>query len=224
MSSVTSVVLTMVGDPDSAASLDRVAAAVGARPTATENPSRRAWLGAAAIVVDERSALHCARLGLPRRDGVVLVSPGEPSAAAWAAAVEVGAQHLCALPVQEAELVRLLAEATESVSVTGRFGPVIGVVGGRGGARVARSRRELPNWPRSNATMSPTPQRPQRNGPAFSSPVRWVSASCRPSYAWASRPWSRVWPATCSVRVCYDPMPINREIPTTREEKQCCTE
>ena len=77
MSSVSLVVLTMVGDPDAAAGIDRVAAAVGARATATENPSRRAWLGAAAIVVDERNALLCARLGLPRRDGVVLVSPGE---------------------------------------------------------------------------------------------------------------------------------------------------
>lgn len=134
MTSATSVVLTMVSDPESAASIDRIAAAVGARPVLAENPSRRAWLGAAAIVLDEQSALRCVRSGLPRRDGVFLVSPGEPPPSAWAAAVEVGAHHLCALPSQEADVVRHLAEATESASVTGRRGPVIAVVGGRGGA------------------------------------------------------------------------------------------
>ena len=134
MTSAASVVLTMVSDPDSAASVDRIAAAVGARPVAAENPSRRAWLGAAAIVLDEPAALRCTRSGLPRRDGVVLVSPGEPSPAAWAAAIDVGAQHLCALPSHEADLVRHLAEATESASATGFSGPVIAVVGGRGGA------------------------------------------------------------------------------------------
>jgi secretion/DNA translocation related CpaE-like protein len=133
MSSVASVVLTMVSDPSSAASVDRIAAAVGARPMPAENPSRRAWLGAVAIVVDEPAALNCARLGLPRRDGIVLVSPGDPPVTAWAAAIGVGARQLCALPSQENELVRLLAEATESASVTGRSGPVIAVTGGRGG-------------------------------------------------------------------------------------------
>ena len=128
------VVLTMVSDPESAASVDRIAAAVGARPISAENPSRRAWLGAAAIVLDEAGAVRCVRSGFPRRDGVVLVSPGEPSAATWAVAIDVGAHHLCALPSQETELVRHLAEATESASGTGRRGPVIAVVGGRGGA------------------------------------------------------------------------------------------
>ena len=134
MSSVTSVVLAMVGDPESAAGIEAIVAAVGARPVQAESPSRRAWLSAAAIVLDEPSAVRCARAGLPRRDGVVLVSFGEPPATAWAAAIDVGAQHLCVLPFQETELVRCLAEATESASMTGRSGPGIAVVGGRGGA------------------------------------------------------------------------------------------
>ena len=130
----TSVVLTMVSNPESAASVDRISAAVGARPVANENPSRRVWLGAAAVVLDEQSALRCVRAGLPRRDRVLLVSPEEPSASAWAAAVDVGARHLCVLPSQEPDVVRHLAEATESAAVTGRCGPVLAVVGGRGGA------------------------------------------------------------------------------------------
>ena len=134
MTSANSVVLTVVSDPDVAASIDRIAAAVGARPVSAENPSRRAWLGAAAIVLDEQAAVRCIQAGLPRRDGVVLVSPGEAAPAAWASAIGVGAHRLCALPFQEDELVRLLAEATESVSAAGRCGPVIGVMGGRGGA------------------------------------------------------------------------------------------
>ncbi len=134
MTPVTSIVLTMVSDPESAASIDRIAAAVGARPVRSENPTRRAWLGAAAIVLDEHNALRCVRLGLPRRDDVVLVSQGEPSPSAWAAAIDVGAHHLCALPGQETDVVRHLAEATESASATGRCGPVIAVAGGRGGA------------------------------------------------------------------------------------------
>jgi secretion/DNA translocation related CpaE-like protein len=134
MTSAASVVLTLLSDPESAASVDRIAAAIGARPVSAENPSRRAWLGAAAIILDERSAQRCVLSGLPRRDGVVLVTAAEPSASTWAAAVDVGAQHVCALPEQESDLVRQLAEATESSSVSGRCGPVIAVVGGRGGA------------------------------------------------------------------------------------------
>jgi secretion/DNA translocation related CpaE-like protein len=134
MTSAGSVVLTVVGDPDAAAGIERIAAAVGARSVLVENPSRRAWLGAAAIVLDEQAALRCIQAGFPRREGVVLVSPGEASPTAWASAIGVGAHRLCALPSQEAELVRLLAEATESASAPGRCGQVIGVVGGRGGA------------------------------------------------------------------------------------------
>jgi len=134
MTSANSVVLTVVSDPDAAATIDRIAAAVGARPVSSENPSRRAWLEAAAIVLDEKAALRCSQAGLPRRDGVVVVSPAEVAPTAWAAAIGVGAHRLCALPSQESELVGILADATDPASAPGRCGSVIGVVGGRGGA------------------------------------------------------------------------------------------
>ena len=127
-------VLMVVSDSELAAGTERIAAAVGARTVRNQTPSRRGWLAAAAIVVDEAGAIRCARAGLPRRDGVVLVGADQPSATSWAAAIEIGAQHLCALPAQEAELVRHVAGAMESGPLAGRGGPVLAVAAGRGGA------------------------------------------------------------------------------------------
>lgn len=59
---------------------------------------------------------------------------GEPSACTWAAAVAVGAQRLCALPAQEAELVRGMSEAAENARGASESGHVIAVTSGRGGA------------------------------------------------------------------------------------------
>jgi len=129
----TTVVLMVVSDSELAAGTDRIAAAVGARTVRAQTPGRRSWLAAAAIVVDEAGALRCVRAGLPRRDGVVLVGADEPSATSWSAAIDIGAQHLCVLPTQEADLVRHLAVATESGPTAGRGGPVLAVTSGRGG-------------------------------------------------------------------------------------------
>lgn len=97
-------------------------------------PSRRGWQAAVAVVVDEDGARSCVQAGLPRRDAVLVVCAGEPSADLWAAAVALGGQQVCALPAQEAELVRHLAEAVQSGSSGGRSGRVISVTAGRGGA------------------------------------------------------------------------------------------
>ena len=125
--------LIVIGDPDLAAATDRVAAAVGARATRAQSPGRRSWLSAAAVVVDEPGALRCSAAGLPRRDGVILVGVDEPSADSWAAAIDIGAQHVCVLPAQEADLVRQLAGLTEAAPPAGRGGAVLAVVSGRGG-------------------------------------------------------------------------------------------
>ncbi len=128
------VVLTLIADDELCASAERISAAVGAHPIRAEMPSRRNWLAAAAVVLDEQGALRCARAGLPRRDGVLLVGSEDPSSDLWAAAVDVGAQRLCALPAQEDELVRHLAEATETGPAVDHRGQVIAVLAGRGGA------------------------------------------------------------------------------------------
>jgi secretion/DNA translocation related CpaE-like protein len=124
----------VVSDSELAAGTERIAAAVGARTVRAQTPSRRGWRAAAAIVVDEPGAIRCAQAGLPRRDGVMLVGTADPSATAWAAGIEVGAQHLCALPAQEEDLVRHMAGAMESGPMAGRGGPVLAVAAGRGGA------------------------------------------------------------------------------------------
>ena len=128
------VVLAMISDPDLCAGTERIAAAVGARAVRAQTPNRRNWLAAAAIVLDEDGARRCVLAGMPRRDDVLLVGSAEPSAALWATAIDVGAQHLCALPAQEADLVHHLAEATEAGSADSRTGRVVAVAAGRGGA------------------------------------------------------------------------------------------
>nr|WP_313674019.1 septum site-determining protein Ssd [Mycolicibacterium sp.] len=132
MTHATPIVLLVLGDPELSAAADRVVAAVGARAARVVTPSRRGWLGADAIVLDEPGALRCVREGLPRRDGVLLVGSQAPSAQTWTAAVDVGAQHVCVLPSQDTELMRHLGDAVEAGS-SERGGRVIGVTAGRGG-------------------------------------------------------------------------------------------
>lgn len=133
MNNAAPIVLTVVTDAELAAGADRVAAAVGARAVVSETPSRRSWLAAAAVVVDESSARRCAEAGLPRRDGVVLVGSDEPLPSTWAAAIQVGAEQLCVLQAQEAELMRYLAVATDAATSSGGRGPVLAVTSGGGG-------------------------------------------------------------------------------------------
>ncbi len=97
-------------------------------------PNRRDWRAAAAVVLDEDGAKVYAQAGLPRRDGVLVVANGAPEAQLWTAAIEVGAQQVCVLPAQEAELLHHLADAVEAGSAAARSGRVIGVTPGRGGA------------------------------------------------------------------------------------------
>lgn len=124
----------MIDDSDLAAGTDRVVAAVGARMVRTANPGRRAWLAAAAVVADEAGARRCVASGLPRRDGVWVVGRQQPSADVLAVAIEVGAQQMCALPVQEAELARRLAEAADVTAAGSGAGRVVAVTAGRGGS------------------------------------------------------------------------------------------
>jgi secretion/DNA translocation related CpaE-like protein len=91
------------------------------------------WPTATAVIVDEDGARRCVRAGMPRRDGVFLVVTSEPSAALWVAAIDIGAQQVCVLPTQEAELVRYLSEAAETGHAAPRRGRVIAVTAGRGG-------------------------------------------------------------------------------------------
>ena len=128
------VVLIVVEDMNLSAGADRVVAAVGARAVRTEAPSRTTWLAAAAVILDEAGARRCAQAGMPRRDGVLLIGPEDPSVAIWTTAIDIGAQYVCALPHQEADMVRHLAETTERGETGPSRGRVIAVTGGAGGS------------------------------------------------------------------------------------------
>ena len=110
----------------------RLAAAAGCDPHRVTEPEglRGQWNSAPLVVLDVKAATDSARAGLPRRDGVVIVTAnGDPEA--WRCAVAVGAQHVAVLPDAETWLVGALADALEEPADPGR---VLAVIGGRGGA------------------------------------------------------------------------------------------
>lgn len=110
----------------------RLAAAAGCDPHRVTDPGtvREQWNCAPLLLLDFEAATASANAGLPRRDGVVLVSTeGNPET--WRCAVAVGAQHVAVLPDAEAWLVGALADAVELPAEPGR---VLAVLGGRGGA------------------------------------------------------------------------------------------
>ncbi|HZE01093.1 MAG TPA: septum site-determining protein Ssd [Pseudonocardiaceae bacterium] len=110
----------------------RLAAAAGCDPQRVTDlaTAREQWNCATLILLDIDAARASANAGLPRRDGVVIVSAdGDPEV--WRSAVAVGAQHVAVLPDAEAWLVGALADAVESPPDPGR---VLAVLGGRGGA------------------------------------------------------------------------------------------
>ncbi|MFD4470081.1 septum site-determining protein Ssd [Rhodococcus sp. NPDC058505] len=125
-------VLAITVDDALAAGIRRAGAAAGR--DVLEHRSvvpRGAWVGAAHIVVDRESAKECARSGLPRRAGIHLVCSGPPDLPDWRVATEVGAQSVLDLPAAEADLVSALARRVEGRDGSG---PVVAVIGGRGGA------------------------------------------------------------------------------------------
>ncbi len=110
----------------------RLAAAAGCDPHRVTDPDtvREQWNFAPLLLLDVQAAAAIGRAGLPRREGVIIISAA-PDSEAWQCAVAVGAQHVAVLPDAEAWLVGALADAVESPADPGR---VLAVIGGRGGA------------------------------------------------------------------------------------------
>ena len=127
-------VICVIDDAGLRQSVERAAAAAGVRLVPQASPPRRNWAAAAAIIIDEPGARRCAQNALPRRDRVLLVTPCEPAASTWAAAVAVGAHGVCTLPDNEDALLSHLSDAAERGSAAARPGRVIAVMAGRGGA------------------------------------------------------------------------------------------
>ncbi|OBI47154.1 hypothetical protein A5707_20450 [Mycobacterium kyorinense] len=129
--------LALVAEPHLRDEVDRVGAAVGVRVVHVRDGSpvsRKAWSAAAAVLLDATAARRCVRSALPRRAHVVVLTDSEPAPDTWAAAVQVGAQHVLALPAHEDELVCELAEAGESRRGGQGQGRAVAVIGGCGGA------------------------------------------------------------------------------------------
>jgi secretion/DNA translocation related CpaE-like protein len=97
----------------------------------TVAPSRIDWDDAHAVLIDPATAAQALARRLPRRDGVVVLSRGEPDVEHWRAATSVGARCVLGLPDNEHELIRVLTAQTRGVDGDGG---AIAVVGGRGGA------------------------------------------------------------------------------------------
>lgn len=128
-------VLVMVAESAMRDEIDRVAAAAGVAVVhVVHPPSRQAWTGASAVLLDVAGAGSCSASTLPRRAHIIVVSRGEPRAADWQVAVAVGAQRVMSLPSDEAQLVAALSEAAESGLDSRARSAVAAVMGGRGGA------------------------------------------------------------------------------------------
>lgn len=114
--------------------VQRVAAAtdVPTDRTATA-PAIGTWRAAALVVVDASCLDGVSAAGLPPRDGVVVTATRPMAPDQWEACVRLGTRTVLGPPPDEAELVRLFAEAGEDGG-RGGGGPVIAVVGACGGA------------------------------------------------------------------------------------------
>jgi secretion/DNA translocation related CpaE-like protein len=123
----------LISDDDLLDDVLRLAAAASCEVhrAADEVAARATWTSAPLVIIDEPAAERCARLQLPRREGVIVVVRGEPSAPVWEHAMSAGAQHVVSLPQAEPWLVGALSDASEGRR---RQGSVLAVVGGRGGA------------------------------------------------------------------------------------------
>lgn len=131
-------VLTLLTDSVLRDEVDRVTAAVDvgvvhAAPTAPV--TRKTWSAAGAVVLDEDAARRGTAAALPRRSAVFLVTRdgSATETATFEAAIAVGAERVYPLPRQATDLVRVLA-AVSDIARPGRRGPVVAVMGGRGGA------------------------------------------------------------------------------------------
>jgi secretion/DNA translocation related CpaE-like protein len=106
-------------------------AALAGTPVHLEAPGhgvRGLWRAATLVLVGPDGAVDA---GLPRRDGVLLVTDRSPDGETWRHAVATGVEQVVVLPDAESRLLDALAAAGEPVRVRG---VVVGVMGGCGGA------------------------------------------------------------------------------------------
>ena len=83
--------LALIADAGLRDEIERIAAAAGIRVVYAATPSgRRAWVGAAAVLLDVAAAQRCRELGMPRRSGVLLLVGEAPGTPEFEAAMTIG--------------------------------------------------------------------------------------------------------------------------------------
>ncbi|RJQ88522.1 septum site-determining protein Ssd [Amycolatopsis panacis] len=112
--------------------IQRVAAIAGSELDHVPDLSaaRGRWVRAPLVVIEEEAVAE--RPVLPRRDSVVLVCKGTAGLAAWRRAATIGARRVFSLPEDESELTVAFADVADAPAESP--GPVVALVGGRGGA------------------------------------------------------------------------------------------
>jgi secretion/DNA translocation related CpaE-like protein len=131
--------LVVSGDEDLLDEVLRVLAAAGTEPeVATGGPAlRRAHRDAGLVLLGCDLLAAPAVRALPRRPGVVVVAARAPTPAAWAAAVELGAERVAVLPDDEAWLAARAADAVRRPVERGWLAVVGGSCGGAGASTLA---------------------------------------------------------------------------------------
>lgn len=119
-------------DPELQDQLLRLCAAASLTPEVVDATTsmRQVWARAHAVLVGDDQASLVSRLGLTRRDRVVLVSLGGDQAPLWRMAVQLGADDVVLLPAEQERLIERLSDLVDG---SGR-GTTMAVIGGCGGA------------------------------------------------------------------------------------------
>lgn len=125
MVSLPATIAVSVSDPDALADVRRVAAAAAVALVPLEASS---WGDADGVVVDPGGARDAT--ARTRREHVVVVTPEEPTTAAWQAAVAIGADRVVWLPQDEP----VLREWLRTLAPGKGTGRVVCTVPARGGA------------------------------------------------------------------------------------------
>jgi len=137
--------LAQLGDAGLRDEVERIAAAAGVRVIHVDPGTpvaRKLWAAAGAVLLDGPAAMAAQHAGLPRRSDVFVVVLDDPDGDGadsadthvLTAAIAAGASDVLVLPRQAEGLVRALSGITDAAGNGHRRGPVVAVVGGRGGA------------------------------------------------------------------------------------------
>jgi secretion/DNA translocation related CpaE-like protein len=132
-------VLLVSSDADLTEELLRLSAAAGVTPETVSDPAvaRRSWRQAAGVLVGADAVQSVVAARLPRRDGVVLVSPATATPMLWQQGLALHAESVTELPAGAAELVGRLSDFLDGAHTECLTVGVAAACGGGGASTVA---------------------------------------------------------------------------------------